>query len=167
MKIEFSSFKNDKIIAGDSIIEIRTPILYFALLLPVTLFVGAITMLFFEKTGINIALSIVAFIISFFMLWNIYEPVNKLKIDRGKKYFTISSRIPIKYIFITKKEIQFTDITRFIINEYYNFGTKDHRYIVKASLKDSSQIPFTQSENKETAQNISHFLNLIIAVNNK
>ncbi|HVT83760.1 MAG TPA: hypothetical protein VHD35_01090 [Chitinophagaceae bacterium] len=165
MKIRFSEFKKNDIKIKDSPIEIYTPLFNEDIILPIG-FCGIGIWMFFHSYTL-LTYSIFIFLVGFYVLWRVYSAINVIKIDIQKEQFVIFSRNPIKFMFLGKTKILFGDVKNFSVEEYSNFGTKEHRFIVIAILDDSSKVAFTQSQSKIRAGNISKFLNSILATNVK
>lgn len=165
MNIKFSDFEKSNISLSESDIKILTPLLNINFIFPCIFIAGGIRLL--EKSGIYLVPAVFVLVLALYWLWNNYNSINVITIDMKEKYFIISSRNPLKRIFIKNKKIKFNEIRRFIVNEDYGFTKIWSRFIISAVGNDSLKISFTQSLNKNRALNISSFLNQALTSNRK
>lgn len=161
MILRFSEFKKSDIEIKDSFIEIYTPLINEDIILPAG-YCGIGIWMFFHSYTLLTA-SIFIFFVGFYLLWRVYSAINVIKINSEKKQFVVFSRNPIKYVFLGKTTIPFSEVKNFNVEEYLNVGAKERRFIVIATIDDSSKFAFTQSQSKIKAINISKFLNSILA----
>jgi hypothetical protein len=106
--------------------------------------------------------AIFLFAVSFYVLWQIFEPIKAIKLNTIDSYLISLPRNPFERLITKKQKIFFRDIKKIDVAEVYNFATKDKRYIIYALLNDLSKENLTQTLSKSKAQKIVDFFNYLI-----
>ena len=158
--MKFSDFKKPNINFHEPNLIISTPLFNSNCILPIIFIIGAIRLI--DKSNIYVVLAVFTIIFALYMIWDIYNAINIIRIDMQEKCFILSSRKFLKALFTRSRKINFNEINKFRIKEDYGFTRIANRFIIIAEGNDQWEIAFTQSLNDKTAFHISSFLNRVL-----
>jgi len=102
----------------------------------------------------------IVFTFSTLNIWKRFEPVNKIEIEKDKKKIQVTSRNPIKNLFV-KGEFNYDDIASF----YYKKETSPvnfTRFSLFASLKTGEPFLLTDFGREEYAEAFKNYFNFLV-----
>lgn len=166
-EIKLSDLKNLNNYKNDSLLKISTPLFNSSLILPCVFVIAVIWMIISDPSTIYIFPLILLLVFLIYDLWKLFEPINAIKINTTQKFFILITRNQLKRLFNRSSRIFFSEIKEFMVSEASGYFYESKRYVISVILKDSTNIVFTQTLKKTTAQEILIFLNLILITNGK
>ncbi len=161
-RVKLSELKEIKALINEPLIRINTPIFISHMTLPLFFLFAFVWMTVSITTTAYIVPLIIMFAFLLYRIWQLFEPINIIKINKPDKCFFVIPINLFKRIIIKKYTIPFTDIIKFTTAEGPEFMLEKTRYIISANLKDSSTIPCFQTTNKAISNEILEFLNRIL-----
>jgi hypothetical protein len=160
-KINISDFKNDNLNIEDFPFLIETPLLTFSIIITSSLILILVYVVITYSSD-YIFPSIILFSFLGYDLWKNLEPINVVKVNVSEKFFHLSSKNPLKFLFVGTKKYLFKEISKISFSEESGSRMPDKHYIIFAILKNSKRIILTQSLDKDAAQKAAASLNEII-----
>ncbi len=150
-----SNLKNFKIIYyPNSSFTLVTPLFISNLVLPIFCLLAFGLVFIIRDVDIYLfAMSLVSLGLVY-RIWHLFDPINIIVADRSARCFKVRPRNILKRIFFREIVFSFQDIKQFVILIGSDHIFDSDRYIITAIQKDSSQIAFTHSTNKEVAQKV-------------
>lgn len=97
-----------------------------------------------------------------YQLWELFGPINIIKINMRDKFFMLISRNLVKRFFAKNRKIYFNEIKEFAVTEAPEIMMEPRRFIISVVLKDSTNILFTSTSKQILAQQITKSLTQII-----
>lgn len=156
-KVKLSELKETNVGITEPLISITTPVFISNMILPLFFVLSIIWVLVKTPDTPYFFPLIVVLAFITYRIWQLFEPVNIILVNKKTKLFELTSRNPIKRVFIKKTTIPFTEIRKFIISDGSEFVRERPRYIISVILKDSITIPCLQTSKKIIAEEALDF----------
>lgn len=158
-KFKLSGLKETNEYINDFLIIIRTPPFIPHMFLPFILFIAIIWTIVSDPRTVYIFPLILFFALVTYQIWQLFEPVKIIIVDKTNKSFIVIYRNPIKNLFTKNIVLLFNDVKMFLVSEGPEIILEKPRFIISAILKDSTSISFFQTTKKPVAEKVLDFLN--------
>lgn len=139
---------------ADQLISVHTPAFISHMLIPTIILTGLLVAFFFNLNNPLNYWIIIFILFIIYKLWTLFEPNNRIKIDKTNNSLILISRNPFKRVIQKRVIIPITSIKEINIQEGREIMLEGERYIVCALLKDAAIIPVAQTSNKNLANKI-------------